>query len=249
MIENINKSSVSTSDIFSFTIRDFISNPIFFLVLLFPIFFLMGLAYTFTDIIIVYSDFQNFEKNYQLRDFLIGLAYVLIESYVLGVIAIIVHNKIIKRKFIFNIFSKELFIYGLFYLIPVHYLFLVEVALQLSYFGNIGGILFIIILFLLIISVFTFMLTCWFWILYLPNIAVKDNYTFMYIFKNSKGARLTIFLQTFYFLILYIPFLILYYFIGEHLAGLIMAPIIVIFFIAMLSNTYLEWKLLEKNRN
>jgi len=242
------KPSVSTSDIFSFSIREISSEPIFFLILLFPIYLLIGFAYTFNDIIIVYSDFQNWEKNYQLKDFIIGLAYVLVESYVLGVIALVIHNKVIKKKLIISFFSKELFIYGLFYLIPSHYLFLVEVALELEYYQTIGVIIFLIIAYGLIIFMFAFLLTFWFWILYLPNIAVRDKYSFMYIFKNSKGARLTIFLQIFYYLIFLIPYLLIYYSHSEHLARILITPVMVLFAIVMLSNTYLEWLLLEKNR-
>ena len=105
----------------------------------------------------------------------------------------------------------------------------------------------VLVIFITII-IWLFVVTFCFWILYLPNVAVRDRYSFVYMFNNSKGARLTIFLQIFYYIIFIIPYFLIYYFHSEHLANILMAPVMVLFAIVMLSNTYLEWQLLEKNR-
>lgn len=247
-MNNSIKSSVSTSDIFWFSIRDIRSDPYFFFICLFPIYLLIAVSHTFNDIIIVYNDFGNWQKNYQSKDFVIGLIYVLLESYVLGLAAIIIHNKVIKKKLIINFFSKELFIYAVFYLVSSHARFLIEVSSALEYLEIVGIIIFIFILFSLSIITIVIPLTIWFWFLYLPNIAVRDGYSFVYIWKNSKGARLTFFFQIFYFLIFIIPGLIIYFLSSNHFTTVILFPIMILFGIVMLSNTYLEWLLLEKNR-
>jgi hypothetical protein len=240
------KPAVSTSDIFWFSIRDIKSNPIFFLLCLFPIYLLIATANTFNDIIIVYNDYQNWEKFYSNKDFSIGLAYIFIESYVLAAIALIIHNKVIKKKLVFNFFSKELFIYLFFYLISTHSTFLLETIMMVL--AEKIPILGIVLFFSVTIIVLLFLLTFWFWILYLPNMAVRDKYSFMHIFKNSKVARLTLFFQIFYYLIFLIPGLVIYFLFNEHFATIIVIPTMILFGIVMLSNTYLEWLLLEKNR-
>jgi len=239
--------SVSTSDIFSFSIRDITSDPIFFLILLFPIYLLIGFAYTFTDLVIVYNlDWQSWEHTYSLRNFFIGFIYICFESYVFAIIALIIHNKVIKKKLVISFFSKELFIYSIFYLVGSHNAFLNQVFVELEFYISVYMLIFLI--FGLGIFVLIFLLTFWLWVLYLPNIAVKDNYSFIYIFKNSKGARLTIFIQLLYYLIFAIPYLLIMFFHSLHLATILVSPAMILFAIIMLSNTYLEWQLLEKNR-
>ena len=54
--------------------------------------------------------------NILLNSYLIGLLYALIESYIFAIIAVSIHNKIIKKNIIFTLFSKGIIIYAVFYL-------------------------------------------------------------------------------------------------------------------------------------
>ena len=217
------------------------NDPPMYSIFLFPIYLLTPVSYSSDEFIIVYNqDFASYK--YSLNSYLIGLLYALIESYIFAIIAVSIHNKIIKKNITFTLFSKGIIIYAVFYL-----------ANHAEFLGYLIYDNFIISFAIIINLVFGFIwlifyFTSFLWLLYLPNISVNDNRSFFYIFKNSYGARLTIIFQAIYIIpIFFFPFVILS-FLGSVEFGIIFtAPFIFVLAVTMLSNTYLEWQKLERN--
>lgn len=232
------KKSVSAWKVLKSAFGELSSDPFMYLILVAPIYILTGFSMTFDDFIIVHNEDFKF-YNYSANSYYIGFIYILFEAYIFSIIAVAIHNKIIKRNIVFKFFSKGVIIYTLFYLSSYgDFIF---------YFSqNFNYIILIPVVAVLIIAIILSLLA-FLWILYLPNISVEESHSFFYIIKNSYGARLTIIVQAIYFTIIFlIPYLIISS-IGSHSLGVIYTtPFLFILGVTMLSCTYLEWKELER---
>ena len=235
------KKSVSAFRVLRSAFSELQDDPFMYIILLAPIYILTGISLTYNDFIIVHNEDFEYYK-YSFNSYNIGLIYIFLESYIFAVVAVAIHNKIIRREITFKFLSKGTIIYFLFYFF--HY-----AEFLLNYFSN-NLILSVSITLTIIYSLvgvvlgFTFFL----WLLYLPNISVNDKHSFFYIVKNSYGARLTMIIQAIYIIpIFLIPYMIIAMIGGYYLGVIFTYPFIFILGITMLSCTYLEWKELEKN--
>ena len=234
------KKSVSAIKVLKSSLKEMKVDPFMYSIFLFPIYLFALVSFSYDDFIIVNNqDFQFYQ--YSLNSYLIGLIYILIESYVFSIIAVAIHNKIIKKNITLSFFSKGIVIYFLFYL-QNHNEFLFYFTI--NYLPK-APIIFMVLISLIILFFFS---TTFLWVLYLPNISVKDNHSFFYIIKNSYGARLTVIIQAIIVIAIFlIPYFILA-FLGGVKFGLIFGlPFLFVFGVTMLSHTYLEWQELERN--
>ena len=235
------KKSVSAYQVVLSSFKDMRKDSFLFISFLFPIYLLIGIAFTYNDFIIVYNlDFEYY--SYSRESYLIGLFYILFESYVFSIIAIAIHNHIIKNKITLIFFSKGLLFYFFIYLANhIEFIFhFLEKNISLSF----AAPLIFLILGIFLILFFTY----WLWALYLPNLAVKDNLSFMYIVKNSYGARLVVVLIPIYLVILcIIPAIIISVFISEYHVDIFLSPLFILLAVMGLSHTYLGWQELEAN--
>ena len=235
------KKSVSAFRVLRSAFGELQDDPFMFIILLAPIYLFTAISFTFNDFIIVYNtDFEYY--NYSSNTYYVSLIYILIESYVFSLIAVAIHNNIIRKEITVKLFSKASIIYSLVYL-SNYGEFLINFCR--NNFNELMAIPLIIIIFLVII-IFGF--TAFLWMLYLPNISVNDKNSFFYIFKNSYGARLTIIIQAIYLIpIFLIPYLILSLLGGIKFGIIFTIPFIFVLAVTMLSHTYLEWQELERN--
>ena len=108
------KKSVSAFRVLKSSIIEMKNDPLMYSIFLFPIYLLTLVSYSSDEFIIVYNqDFASYK--YSLNSYLTRLLYALIESYIFAIIAVSIHNKIIK-KYNFTLFSKGIIIYAVFYL-------------------------------------------------------------------------------------------------------------------------------------
>ena len=237
------KKSVSAINVLKSSLKEMKDDPFQYSIFLFPIYLFALVSFSYDDFIIVNNqDFQFYK--YSSNSYLIGLIYILIESYVFSIIAVAIHNKIIKKNITFKFFSKGIVIYALFYL-SNHGEFL-----GYFIFNNLSMSAAVILIAILVLVYIVLFITTFFWILYLPNISIDDKYSFLYIFKNSYGARLTIIIQGIYLIpIFLIPYLMLTFVGGFKLGIIFTIPFIFVLAVTMLSHTYLAWKELERNTN
>ena len=238
----VNK-SVNSFDILKSSLRDINSNSFLYLLLLAPMYVLTGIAFTFDDFIIVNNtDFELY--NYSTKSYLIGFSYIVIECYVFAIIAVAIHNKIIKKSLKFKFFSNAITIYFLTYMLL--YMDFITHFLLNNLVSQFAGLLILAIyLFAIIIWITAFL-----WILYLPNISINDKHSLIYIIKNSFGARLTVIIQGIYLTIFISAIAMILVFIGGlKLAYILIIPFWTVLGVTMLSNTYLAWKELERNTN
>ena len=235
------KKSVSAFRVLKSSIKEMKDDPFLYSLFLFPIYILTIVSWSNDDFIIINNqDFQFY--SYSSYDYLVGLIYTLVESYVFAIIAVAIHNKIIKKNITIKFFSKAIIIYALFYL--------TNHAEFLGYFiyNNLNTSIAVIIIVILFLIWLIFYTTTFLWALYLPNISVDDKNSFFYIFKNSYGARLTIIIQAIYLIpIFLIPYLILSLLGGIKFGIIFTIPFIFVLAVTMLSHTYLEWQELERN--
>ena len=245
--------SVDTAVILDHSFGELRKNFSFYFILFFPIYILAFIAYSFPDIIIVHLYNKEIEYKYTTNNYLVGIFFTILESYIISIIAVKTHNKIIHKKNINKFFSQEILIY--FLLTFIFYSNIDFLSGMILHFGlantnEILNIVLIVLLFGFAIFVFISIFTIWFWALYLPNKAVGDNYDFKYIFVNSKGARLTLIFQAIIIaLVVFIPSIILSFFTSFIFIEMIFTPIGVCVGIVTLSHTYIEWKAIDISRN
>ena len=235
------KKSVSAFRVLKSSIIEIKNDPLMYSIFLFPVYLLSLISFSYDDFIIVNNQDFAFYK-YSSNSYLIGLLYALVESYIFAIIAVSIHNKIIKRNTTLKLFSKGIIIYAVFYLANhaefLGYLIYNNLTISFAVIINLAlGLLWMI-----------FYITSFLWLLYLPNISVNDKKSFFYIFKNSYGARLTIIVQAVYLIpIFLIPYLILTLLGGIKFGIIFTVPFIFVLAVTMLSHTYLEWQELERN--
>ena len=211
--------------------------------LVIPIYLFTGISVIFSDFIIINNlDYDYY--RYSDEKYFIGIGFVFLESYVFSLIAVAIHNNIIKERLVFSFFSKGIIIYFFFYIATYLDFILHFIEHVIPLWVAVFLILFVYVFYIVMA------LTAWLWILYLPNISTKDKHSFFYIVKNSYGARLTIIVQAIYITLIFGLMFALFSYIGGENIGLIYTlPIMILFCIITLSHTYLGWKKLEAETN